>query len=238
MGIAGLTALNCVRDAGARHRRGSGRRPGRVGRRRQHDRVAGSLRRRHRLGPDRLRGQGGGDHGGGRRPRPRRRTRRTSPPTLADLEPTVAFDVLGDGYVAALVEAMAQPRSDRLARCLGGLRGHVQHAPAVPQDAVAARLRRDDPHPRGAPPRAPGRAGGGPRRGELRCASTRSSRSRTSTRPSSVSWTAASRASSCSTSAERGQAAAPPAPSPSGSPRPPPRPAAGWRAAPAAGRSG
>ena len=66
MGIAGLTALNCVRTLARRHRRGSRRRARSLGRRREHDRLPGSLRRRHRVGPDRLGGQGGQYHGGRR----------------------------------------------------------------------------------------------------------------------------------------------------------------------------
>ena len=93
--------------AGARHRRGPRARAGGVGRRRQHDRVAGPRRRRHRVGPDRRR-------------RPRRRRSRAEGADrvlvggpeeiagdLAEFEPTVVFDLLGDGFVAPVVEAMA-----------------------------------------------------------------------------------------------------------------------------------
>ncbi len=64
MGIAGLTALNCVRELG---RVTDGDRAlvlGASGRRRQHDRVAGHQRRGDGLGSDRIAGKGGSNRAG------------------------------------------------------------------------------------------------------------------------------------------------------------------------------
>ena len=122
--------------------------------------------------------------------------------TSSDFEPTVAFDPLGDGFVAPLVEAMA-PRGRIVSFGVSAGAEVTFNMQLLYRKAVSLLGYGGlHPHPRGAAPRPGGRPGGGARRRAQGPRSTRSSRSRTSTTPSGGSSTAACRASCCSTSAK------------------------------------